>query len=66
MPYIIIEKDEDYLASYLRYKKTVWYKRIKPRQWLLIIFVAFVLGIFASFAGPYVLSYFTSFTLLGF
>ena len=45
MPMIAIEKNEDWLDAYKRYKKTVWYKRIKIKVW---VFGGFLLGIVAA------------------
>jgi len=56
-----------WLKALLRHKKTVWYKRIKPRQWLGYITIAFLLGIGVTIAWNYFdLSFsFTSFNMFG-
>lgn len=67
MPYIIIEKDEDYLKAYQRYMRTKWYKRIRPRQWFLIILGAFILGLGGNYLWGYISGWFTTgFSLWGF
>lgn len=53
MPMITIEKNEDWLDAYKRYKKTVWYKRIKPKQWVMF-------GIVIGLAGALLWSFLPS------
>lgn len=34
MPYVIVERGDDWLSAYRKYRAKAWYKKLKPIHWI--------------------------------